>query len=161
MKDMGTDQSRIVKEIQLAEDALENITESLNGNTFLRNFVLFFHEKLQNGDMRFKKQKRWENLFNDFLKFQFPHTFSLLKGKALDGGNPFSLTASSWVSNQDAQKSLITLLQSFGQPKRISITNFNEKSYVKRMDCEQIADQHLATLEKMVHIIFDMGDWNE
>ena len=162
MKNMGTDQSRMVKEIQLAKDAFENISESRNRNTFLINFVEFFHEKLQNGDMRIKKQKRWGNLFNDFLKFQFPHTFSLFKGKGLDGGNPFSLTASSWVSNQNAQKSLITLLQSFGQPNREpALLIVDEKTFVKRMDCEQIADQHLAALEKMIPIISDMGDWNE
>lgn len=160
MKNIGKDQTKMVKETQLATDAYGNIIAILSSNSFLTNFVEFFHEKLPNGNMRFKKQKRWKNLFNDFLKFQFPHTFSLFNGKGIDGGNPFSLTGSSWNSNKDAQKSLITLLQSFGQIKRINIvTTFDEKFDVQRMDCEHIADTHLVALSELT--LSDMSDQNE
>ena len=156
MKNIGKGQSKMVKETQLAKDAYVNIIAMLNSNSFLSKFVEFFHEKLPNGNMRFKKQKRWKNLFNDFLKFQFPHTFSLFNGKGIDGGNPFSLTGSSWNSNKDAQKSLITLLQSFGQIERINVVHFDEKFDLQRMDCEHIADTHLLALGELT--LLDMSD---
>jgi len=149
MKGINQSQTKLVKDLDLATNGILEVVQVEQEGTFLIDFVNFFHEKLRNGSMRYRSNRHWKSLFDDFLKYKFPNTFSLLKGSGFFGGNPLSLEGGNWASNIEAQKSLVTLLQSFGQKKRINVVMLNGKYPVVRRDLDHIADLHFATLEKM------------
>ena len=136
----------IENQISLAEGALSELYfERLP--LLLPDFIRYFHGE-KNGKKNVPKKKNWKGLQADFLKENYPNTYQTFRQDS--DLTEFSLT--SWDNSNE--RTLIKLLQSFGQERPIGVkpvtNDFELEKYpVLRTNYTQSVDRHGRTLDEM------------